>query len=206
MIGTRQRLLDATRDCLGTKGLAATTSRDIARTAEANLAAITYHFGSKDDLVAAALLDGLRAWLEPALDVLSQDGDPTTRTALAIQTLLATFDRHRSEAPVYLEALLLAPRLEPLHRGLLDLWRDLRRLLADQMAGMQSDGTLPRGIDPQPMAALFIAVANGLVLQATLDPDGPGLEAMAGQFAALLLTFSGGLSGSQAVNLPENRR
>ena len=190
---TRQRLLDATRRCLGEKGLAATTSRDIARAAGANLAAITYHFGSKDDLVAAALLAGLRTWLAPTIDVLATDGDPAARTARAIQTLVATFDGHRSDAAVYLEALLLAPRLAPLHRGLLDLWGDLRRLLADQMAGMKGAGTLPAWIDPDAMAALFIAVANGLVIQVTTDPDGPDLATLAAQFGGLLLAASEGV-------------
>ena len=37
------------------------------------------------------------------------------------------------------------------------------------------------------MATLLVAVANGLVLQVTSDPDGPGLEAMAAQFGGLLL-------------------
>ena len=194
MIDTRQRLLDATRECLGRKGLAATTSRDITGTAGVNLAAITYHFGSKDALVAAALLDSLRTWLQPALDVLGAGGDdPAARTATAVQTLVTTFEAHRSEAPVYMEALLLASRMEPLHRGLLDLWSDLRRLLAEQMADMQRLGQLPRWIDPHAMASLFIAVANGLVLQVTTDPAGPRLDAMAAQFAGLLLAAREGV-------------
>jgi AcrR family transcriptional regulator len=184
---TRQRLLDAARHCLGQKGLAATTSRDIAAVAGANLAAITYHFGSKDDLVAAALLDGLRAWLAPTIEVLAGDGDPAARTAAAIQSLVRTFQHHRSEAPVYVEALLLASRLAPLNRGLLDLWHELGGLMADQMAGMRAAGVLPSWIDPEAMASLFIAVANGLVLQVTTDPAGPELDAMAAQFGGLLL-------------------
>ena len=35
--------------------------------------------------------------------------------------------------------------------------------------------------------ALLVAVANGLVLQVTSDPDGPSLEAMAAEFGGLLL-------------------
>ena len=193
MSATRLRLLDAARQCLGEKGLAATTSRDIAAAAGVNLAAITYHFGSKDDLVAAALLDELRAWLAPTIGVLAGDGDPAARTATAIQTLIATFEHHRSEAPVYLEALLLASRMEPLNRGLLDLWHELGRLLAGQMAGMRAAGILPSWIEPDAMASLFIAVANGLVLQVTTDPAGPGLDAMAAQFGGLLLAAGEGV-------------
>lgn len=190
MTGSRQRLLDSARDCLGRNGLAATTSRHIAAAAGANLAAITYHFGSKDELVAAALLEGLREWLTPTIDVLGGVGDPAERTLAAIQTLTATFEHRRAEAAVYLEALLQAPRMEPLHRGLLGLWADLRRLLADQMGQMQGDGLLPPWVEPEAMASLLIAVANGVVLQVTVDDGGPPLAAMAGQFGALLLAVT----------------
>jgi hypothetical protein len=37
------------------------------------------------------------------------------------------------------------------------------------------------------MSAFTVAVANGLVLQVTVDPDGPGLPETADQFGALLL-------------------
>lgn len=190
MNDTRRRLLDATRDCLGRNGLAATTSRDIAGAAGANLAAITYYFGSKDELVAAALLEGIREWLTPTIDVLAGEGEPAERTVAAIRTLLATFERHRADAPVYLEALLQAPRMHPLGQGLVGLWAELRRLLAGQMRRMQADGALPGWVEPEAMASLFLAVANGLALSATVDGDGPPVADMAGQFGALLLAVT----------------
>lgn len=188
MNDTRQRLLDATRRCVRHQGLAGTTSRDITTEADANLAAITYHFGSKDDLVAEALLAGLREWLDPALRALTEADDPATGMLTAVQTLIATFDQHREEAPAHLEALVQAPRLPALHEGLLELWRDLRAHLSAQLAAMQAEGLLPDWLNPEPMAALLVAVANGVVLQATVDADGPTVDAMAGQFAGLLLS------------------
>jgi AcrR family transcriptional regulator len=196
MTDTRQRLLVATRACIGAKGLAATTSRDIAGEAGVNLAAITYHFGSKDELVAAALLDALRAWLAPTLAVLTGDGDAPARALAAIGTLTATFDDHREEAPAYLQALVEAPRLEPLRAGLVDLWAELRQLLATQLDDMRRRGELPAWVDPDAMASLLLAVANGLVLQASVDPDGPAPAAMAGQFGALILGARQAAAGS----------
>jgi AcrR family transcriptional regulator len=187
MSETANALLKATRACVGRKGLAATTSRDITGEAGANLAAITYHFGSKDQLVADALLDELREWLTPVLDVLAGDGDPTTRTLLAIQTLTATFHDHRAAAPTYLQAMAQAPMSEPLRSGVIALWADLRRLLAEDIRAMVRDGELPSWIEPATMAAVLVAVANGLVLHVTVDPDGPSLDDMAAQFGALLL-------------------
>lgn len=187
MNDTRDRLLAATRRCIAANGLVGTTSRDIASTANANLAAITYHFGSKDELVAQALLDGLREWLAPALDVLTSDEDPPTRATLVIQALLSSFEDQRQDASGYLQALVEAPRIEPLHTGLIQLWSDLRSLLAAQVREMQQSGELDVWIEPEAMAGVIVAIANGLVLQVTVDPDGPSLTDMAAQFGSLLL-------------------
>lgn len=187
MTDTRTRLLQATRRCIEGKGLAGTTSRDITSTAGVNLAAITYHFGSKEQLVAEALLEGLRNWLAPTMDVLGGDGDPAARAMLAIKTLTTTFEQQRREAPGYLQALVEAPRIKPLHAGLVGLWAELRSLLAGQIRDMQQEGSLESWVDPEAMAGLILAIANGLVLQVTVDPDGPSLTDMAAQFGSLLL-------------------
>ena len=105
----------------------------------------------------------------------------------AIQTLLTTFEDHRGDASLYLEALVQAPRMEALRRELLALWEELRGLLAEQMREMQAGGLLPSWVQPEAMASLLIAVANGLVMQATIDPDGSDLTAMSSQFGMLLL-------------------
>lgn len=191
MNDTPTRLLEATQRCIARHGLSGTTSRDITAEAGANLAAITYHFGSKDQLVAEALLDSLRRWLAPTIAVLDGDGDPAARTLVAVRTLTDTFADHRDEAPAYLQAIIEAPRIRPLHDGLVALWSDLRHLLIRDMEAMRAAGELAAWVDPHAMSALLVAVANGVIAQVTVDPDGPGLEAMAAQFAALLLTARG---------------
>lgn len=179
--------MEATRTCIGRKGLAATTSRDITREAGANLAAITYHFGSKDRLVAEALLEGFRVWLAPTVAVLAQDGDPATRTVAAIQSLLATLEEHRDDAAAYLQALAHAPVADPLREGIVELWSELREMLAADMRAVQESGELGPWLDPDVMSAVLVAVANGFAVQAIVEPGGPGLSAMAAQFGSLML-------------------
>ncbi|HZL72408.1 MAG TPA: TetR family transcriptional regulator [Planctomycetota bacterium] len=50
---TRERLLDAAERLLAAKGFEATSVRDVTAKAKANLAAVNYHFGSKEALVRA---------------------------------------------------------------------------------------------------------------------------------------------------------
>ena len=55
------------------------------------------------------------------------------------------------------------------------------------MTEMQQAGELAAWVRPDAMASVLIAVANGLVMQAVIDPNGPTLPAMTSQFGALLL-------------------
>jgi len=52
---TRMRLLEAAREVFSQYGFQGATVREICRRAEANGAAVNYHFGSKDGLLAEAL-------------------------------------------------------------------------------------------------------------------------------------------------------
>lgn len=57
---TADRLRAAAEDLLLEKGQAATSLRDITERADANVAAVSYHFGSKDALIAQVYADALR--------------------------------------------------------------------------------------------------------------------------------------------------
>lgn len=52
---TRARLVEAAREVFAQHGFQGATVREICRRAEANVAAVKYHFGSKEDLLAEAL-------------------------------------------------------------------------------------------------------------------------------------------------------
>lgn len=56
-MGNKEDLLAAARACIYERGFAGTTARDIATRAGVSLAAIGYHFGSKDRLLTEAFTD-----------------------------------------------------------------------------------------------------------------------------------------------------
>lgn len=47
---TRNRLLEAARHDFSLKGLGRATIREIVKRADANIAAVSYHFGSREEL------------------------------------------------------------------------------------------------------------------------------------------------------------
>jgi AcrR family transcriptional regulator len=52
---TKNRILDVAEDLFAEQGLDRVSVRDITDTAQVNLAAVNYHFGGKEDLIAAVL-------------------------------------------------------------------------------------------------------------------------------------------------------
>lgn len=190
---TRTGLLDATRRVVQEHGLAGATSRRITTEAGANLAAITYHFGSKDQLVADALFGELEARVAPVLALLEQDVPAVERLVVAVQGLVGEFEASRDTVPVYLEALALAAGDGPFAERGRTMVVALRARLAEVVRDLRDEGTVADWVDPEAMASLLIAAANGLALQSRLDPDGPGVPALAAQFAGLLLAARGDL-------------
>ncbi|MDX2267221.1 MAG: TetR/AcrR family transcriptional regulator [Bryobacter sp.] len=57
---TKERILDATERLIATRGIEATSLRQITAEAQVNLAAVNYHFQTKDDLIVAVYLRRIR--------------------------------------------------------------------------------------------------------------------------------------------------
>ena len=103
----RRQLIEGTLRCLERLPAERITTRAIAEESDANVASIAYHFGSKDDLVTEAVVEGLDLWLEeiaggePAVL-----GEATERRLL--RAVLAEERRERKATAVELGARLFA--------------------------------------------------------------------------------------------------
>ena len=186
-VDTRSELVRATREAIRDLGMAGATAREIAGRASANLASIPYHFGTKDALVAEALISETRELIAPVLELLASDAPAAERASTAVDLLNELFERSRTQVPVYLAALAASPHSEPIAAGLASMWADVRGALAADIAAQRDGGALPAWVDPQPMAALILSLVNGVVIAAQVDPDGPDHRTVASQFLALLL-------------------
>ena len=186
--GARDRLLRATRQCVRDRGLAGASSRVITDAAGVNLGAITYYFGSKDDLVAAALAEELREWIEPALAQLASDADPAQRLLGAMETLHTTFDAERDRIPGLLDVFVHAAR-DPAARGpIATMWGDVKTQLGEVIAELRSRDAVPAWVRPDAMSSLIVAVVAGTVVDEAVDPGSEAHRQVGVQFAALLLS------------------
>ena len=161
----RDQLIEATLRCVEKLPPERITARAIADESEANLASIGYHFGSKDDLVTAAVIEGLDRWLEEIERML---GDlyvttPAERFRRAGVVIEETRRRHTGLAQTFFAAVGKAPHDARVRERLAEGFRKARRAVAD-LLDLGQDGA---GLDA---AGLALAQFYGLLLQALLDP------------------------------------
>jgi AcrR family transcriptional regulator len=185
--GVRQRLLAAAGTLIAQEGTAAATSRAISARAGENLGAITYYFGSKDELVSEALIRQARTLIEPVVTELTSDRPPLEKLARAVDMLTTLFGDHRDQLAGYLSCLAQSAHQARLGAAVRGLSRELRRRLAEEMRSQQSRGLVPEWVQPEAMAALIVALVNGVVADAVVDPKQTDPRAIGQQFAGLLV-------------------
>src|SRR5579863_6043083 len=77
-LDTKTRILDAAEKLFGEKGFDATSLRDITTEADVNLAAVNYHFQSKESLIEATIMRGAGPINQQRLAMLETAGPKAT--------------------------------------------------------------------------------------------------------------------------------
>ncbi len=137
---TRARLLDAAREVFSQRGFQRATVREICRRAEANVAAVNYHFGSKDGLLAEALnFAPLKAM---QLANAEAGGSPEARLRLFIRDfMLMLLDETNGSLPCRIMARELAdptPALDRIVREAIAPLHEFLGKLLREVAGRQA--------------------------------------------------------------------
>ncbi|MCC6442826.1 MAG: TetR family transcriptional regulator [Armatimonadetes bacterium] len=88
---TKERLLDAAERLFAERGVQETSVREITARAGANLAAVNYHFGSKDDLILAVIARRLGPLNEERLCLLDACEIPGSPLNLTLERALDSF-------------------------------------------------------------------------------------------------------------------
>lgn len=173
-ITNRQALLEAALASLQDKGYADTTAREVANRAGVSLGAIGYHFGSMQQLLDAALAEGVRRWFKPLIRQLTgpQALPPIEQLGPSLDRWVQTLSRNRPLVIAYFEALLRAERSPSVQTMLAADFQELRTALTTAinqlLARHQPEPVSP---DPQAAASLIMATFDGLIIQWLLDPQ-----------------------------------
>jgi AcrR family transcriptional regulator len=138
MIETKDKILDAAERLFGEQGYSETSLRHIIADAGVNLAAIHYHFGSKEELL---------------LHLVRRRAEPINQARL---DMLDSFEAEAGGEPVAVEKILeafLAPAAQAAVR---------HPELVKLMGRMHAEGVMPAGIKSEfePVVTRFIAAAR----------------------------------------------
>lgn len=136
----------------------------------ANLAAIGYHFGSKEALLNAAILDSFDEWGTAVEQAVAASGRGRTvdRLEQFISGLLAGSPERRATLVASVQALAEAEFVPEVRQQLAESYEEGRR----SIAAMLLDGA-PDGVDEsgRALGSLAMAIINGVVLQWLLAPE-----------------------------------
>ena len=140
-MGNREDLIAGAKRCLIEKGYAQTTARDIASASGVSLAAIGYHFGSKDALMNQAIYEAIGDWGEEVERALSEEGvptdDPLRRFESIMERTIASFGGPGGGLwAAQIELVSLLGRNEELRTFLASVQRDAADGLAELFLGI----------------------------------------------------------------------
>lgn len=168
---TRTALIAAAKQLVGERGYGATSVRELASAAGTNIAAVNYHFGSRENLLNEAMLQAFLEWAQRVGRHGPPDPDAEPLTQLAARARLAV-DEILEMQPAFvmaLEAILQSQRSPHLHQQLAEHYAKLRQIAVDQMSATEGGSRLSRR-SLEVIASYMIAVIDGLQLQALIDP------------------------------------
>ena len=172
-MGNRDALILAAKKCLLEKGYTRTTARDISQAAGVSLAAIGYHFSSKDALLTEALLlafgecdQELNRTLQSSV---SSNVTPAERFEATWAKIIATFETYRplwiANFEIFIQMVSQPVTREFLASNLHTARTGLAAMFLNQDEGAESATGLSRTI-----GTFHHVLLSGLIVQWLIDP------------------------------------
>lgn len=187
-MGNREDLIAGAKRCLAEKGYARTTVRDIAGAAQVSMAAIGYHFGSREALLNAAVLDALGELGEELIgptrsarnaEESSGATSDTEQDAEWYQELwrrrIASMHARRFTWLASVEAVVQAEQSDHLRAQVADGEHEGRSGLVAELTGVDEQSLDPETV--RTLGGVELALVSGVMMQQLVDPEGaPGPE------------------------------
>jgi AcrR family transcriptional regulator len=172
-MGNREELIAGAKSCLLEKGYEATTARDIAKAAGVSLAAIGYHFGSKDNLMNQAVYETIGEWGESftgILDSVSKGAPPRERLEALWTYMAESFKENRPLWIAQLEIVMLAERRPELKAFLAGLFPEAWHGLGALFQGIDEEDE-SRAEEATTAGKFYHTVLIGVMTQWLIAPD-----------------------------------
>jgi AcrR family transcriptional regulator len=166
-----QRIIAAMRSSVGRRGAAGSTFDHVAREAGVSRGLLHYYFGSKERL----LVEVVRHDCE----VRNRNMDARLAQASTLDAILDALvvglnefleDEAGGQAVIY-EMLSASRHSEEIRAELAELYRQWRERLAGWLRIKERDGVIRLQAEPEAVASILFALADGFGIQSLSDPD-----------------------------------
>ena len=170
-MGHQARLLAGAKRCLRERGYARTTARDIVAASGTNLASIGYHFGSKEALLDAAMMEAIAEWgdeLRRTLATSLRPGStPLARFTAVWAGIIRSFEAHRPLWVATIEALAQSERSSEVRQFLAEA---LQRGREGLVGLFHVEATPESNVETRTIGSLYQALLTGVGVQWLVDP------------------------------------
>ncbi|MER6624959.1 MULTISPECIES: TetR/AcrR family transcriptional regulator [unclassified Streptomyces] len=170
-MGHREDLLAGAKSCLYEKGYARTTARDIVEASGANLASIGYHYGTKEALLNAAIMEALEEWVQELKRALADvDGlpdDPITRFEVVWTRVIELFERHRPVWGAQFDAVSQRDHVPEVRSFFVEAQQQAQKGLVGLLWGGRE---LPERTEAA-VGQFYHALLSGVMMQWVVDPE-----------------------------------
>ncbi|WP_367138470.1 TetR/AcrR family transcriptional regulator [Saccharothrix sp. HUAS TT1] len=191
-VSLRDHLIAAAARLIAERGTAGLTVRDIARAADVAVGVLYNHFADKEELLALALHEHVRA-VERRIGPPATDGTPAENLRAFVAHALAV---HAAFLPAF-AGLIGQPEVfarfdalpNPMAGG-----RGLHAALADHLREERDRGRIARGADPDAVATLVVGACHELVLPHVLRGLTDPVEVPTDRVDAIVATVLDGIA------------
>ncbi|MER5862168.1 TetR/AcrR family transcriptional regulator [Kitasatospora sp. NPDC002040] len=171
-MGNREDLLAGATRCLFEKGYSRTTARDVANAAGVSLAAIGYHFGSKEVLLNTAMIEAIGGWgdaVERAVaEAVPADASPRERFVATWDCVRSTLVEYHGLWAAQFEAVARLDDMPEIRQSFQAVQRHARLAMSAMFTELTE---VPDTEDEVVVGAFHQAVLAGLVTQWLIDPE-----------------------------------
>jgi AcrR family transcriptional regulator len=170
-VAKREEILERALDVIAREGYRGASVKVLAEAVGLSQAGLLHYFDSKEELFTEII--------RKRDEVDMQHFGPSVPEAPSIEALrdgYVAVIRHNSDVPGLVQlysqmSVDAADEQHPAHRFFIDRGEQLRGMFASVIADRSATGQITDRIDPDTLARIFQAVADGLQLQWMLEPD-----------------------------------
>jgi AcrR family transcriptional regulator len=166
-----ERIVEAMRASVATRGFSASTFDQVARAAGVSRGLLHYYFGTKERLLVEAVRRECDLRHEQIDRAMADAGSPDD----VLAGLVHAFEEYLGEGPspavMMFEMVTLAQRNEEIAGQLADLGRLLRTHIAEALREKARAGALGLRADADTAASFLLALADGITVRVMTEPE-----------------------------------